>query len=306
MTCTSRRRKELSMEIHQLRCFVCAAEHRSISGAAKKLLISQPTLSRVLKSLEEDLNGIQLFLRTNNGIELTEAGKVLLEDARKIIAEEERTRDEIISFHSGTEGPIRLVSRCIRRLMYESVEAFMKKYPDTKFYTLQNDDLAIYNLQYDLMISSDIESRERTCSQKLFTERFLCAVSKDSHLTRKNSLSLSEFASLPQIAFGGQRHVAITVREKLKSLGLKYHVIMRCDDSTTACHFVSSGLGALLVPEYTLSPELLDKVCLLPVSGLNLTREVYLSWLSNHYLSPAAKRYRSFLLQFLSGDHIQK
>lgn len=294
------------MELNQLRCFVCAAEHQSISRAAKVLLISQPSLSRILKSLEEELGGVRLFIRTNSGIELTEAGRLLLNDAREMLFYEEKIKNGISYISAHEERPIRLVSRCIGRLMCESVIAFTEKYPNSRFVTLQNDDLAIFNMQYDLMISSYIESREKLVSKELMTERFLCAVSKDSPAALNGSLSLEEFASMPQVLFGGHRYVGRMVSEKLRALGLKYKVTAQCDDSNTACHLVGAGRGVLLIPEYTLCNELLSTVCLVPVTGLDFTRNVYLSWPANSYPSDDVKRYRSFLIQFLTAKHTQK
>ena len=66
------------MELNQLRCFVCAAEHQSISSAAKVLLISQPSLSRILKNLEEDLGGVRLFVSKDSPA--AKKGKLGLEE----------------------------------------------------------------------------------------------------------------------------------------------------------------------------------------------------------------------------------
>ena len=62
---------------------IAVAECRSISQAAEMLYISQPSLSRYLSNLENEL-GVNLFVRTLNGTELTEAGKIYLEYAKEI------------------------------------------------------------------------------------------------------------------------------------------------------------------------------------------------------------------------------
>lgn len=267
-------------------------------------MISQPSLSRILKNLEEDLGGVRLFIRTNNGIVLTEAGSLLLNDAREMLYYEEKIKNGISYINTHEEPPVRLVSRCIGRLMCESVIAFTEKYPNSRFVTLRNDDLAIINMQYDLMISSYIESREKLNSKKLLTESFLCAVSKDSPAAKKGKLGLEEFASMPQILFGSHRYVGRPVSEKLRALGLKYKITAHCDDSNTACRLVAAGRGVLLIPEYTLCKELVSSICLVPVTGLDLTRNVYLSWPSNSYPSADVKRYRSFLIHFLAAKHV--
>ena len=73
------------MNIKQLKYFLVVAEERQITSAAKKLYIAQPPLSYQLKQLEKEV-GVQLFVRTAHGIELTEEGKVFQKYAEKIVA----------------------------------------------------------------------------------------------------------------------------------------------------------------------------------------------------------------------------
>jgi DNA-binding transcriptional LysR family regulator len=83
------------METRELAYFVAVAEERHFGKAAARLGIAQPPLSRAIKQLERRL-GVELFTRTSRGVDRTEAGEVLLDEARKILeaieAAAERTR----------------------------------------------------------------------------------------------------------------------------------------------------------------------------------------------------------------------
>jgi LysR family hca operon transcriptional activator len=77
------------LEIHHLRYFVAVAEERSLTVAAERRLhIAQPSLSRQIRVLENEV-GAQLFVRSVRGVELTASGRVFLEHARRALAEAE-------------------------------------------------------------------------------------------------------------------------------------------------------------------------------------------------------------------------
>ena len=83
------------MEFRVLQYFLAVAREQSLSGAAESLHLSQPTLSRQLKDLEDEL-GKQLFTRSNKGIALTEEGMILRKRAEEIVLLMKKTEDEKI------------------------------------------------------------------------------------------------------------------------------------------------------------------------------------------------------------------
>lgn len=77
------------MELRQLQLFLAAAEEGSITGAAKRMHLTQPALSRQIKALEEEL-GVELFTRGAHSVTITPAGGVLLEEGTKLLERAER------------------------------------------------------------------------------------------------------------------------------------------------------------------------------------------------------------------------
>ena len=90
------------MKLNQIRNFIVAAERGSIHGAARQLGIAQPTISRSLQELEQEL-GVTLFERSRAGLLLTDVGKIVLRRLKATTAELDRTLDEVAHFkHEGT------------------------------------------------------------------------------------------------------------------------------------------------------------------------------------------------------------
>lgn len=80
------------MEIRQLRYFVESARKKSISAAAKSLYTTQPNISKTIHALENEL-GVELFERTNTGIDLTAKGKIVYLYAVNILQNVDRMNE---------------------------------------------------------------------------------------------------------------------------------------------------------------------------------------------------------------------
>lgn len=95
------------MELRHLRCFIAVAEELHFARAAARLHIEQSPLSRIIKELEYRL-GVQLFERTTRSTRLTWAGKVFLEEARRVLAVVDQAKVRVKSAAAGYRGQIRL------------------------------------------------------------------------------------------------------------------------------------------------------------------------------------------------------
>ncbi|MEC0248920.1 LysR family transcriptional regulator [Paenibacillus chitinolyticus] len=97
------------MNLHALRIFYETAKAGSITGAAEVLRVSQPAVTSQIKRFEKEI-GMRLFAARGRGISLTDAGRKLLDYARKLFALEEEMEAFIDGYTSGRNGAIRLVS----------------------------------------------------------------------------------------------------------------------------------------------------------------------------------------------------
>ena len=129
------------MEIRVLQYFLAVAREQTISGAAEKLHLTQPTLSRQLKELEDSL-GKQLFVRGSRKITLTEEGMFLRKRAEQITELAQRTENEIKNSDEMLSGDIYIgagETDAIRKLA-SSARHIRNNYPDVRFHIYSGDN----------------------------------------------------------------------------------------------------------------------------------------------------------------------
>ena len=121
----------INLELYKI--FLNVAEQKNITKAAKKLMISQPGVSKSIKNLEEQLN-CKLFVRTKSGVYLTKEGKMLyskLTDAIEIIDNAEKSLMEMINMTNGYIN-IGISNTLTRNFLLKYIEEFHKQYPQIK------------------------------------------------------------------------------------------------------------------------------------------------------------------------------
>ena len=94
-----------SLEIRHLRCFVALAEELHFGRAAQRLHVAQPALSQLIQRVERDL-GATLFERTQRRVTLTEAGQLLLPEARRIVRDTDRATEAVRAVQRGDAGSV--------------------------------------------------------------------------------------------------------------------------------------------------------------------------------------------------------
>jgi DNA-binding transcriptional LysR family regulator len=123
------------MELRRLRYFVAVAEELSFNRAAQRLHISQPPLSNQIKRLEEEL-GVRLFERSSRGVQMTEAGELLLEEARRIFVQVDQTVRTVQHVGYGEVGHLTLgfVPSASNEVLPPILRTFRDRYPEVDLF----------------------------------------------------------------------------------------------------------------------------------------------------------------------------
>lgn len=125
------------MELRVLKYFLMVAREENITRAAKLLHVTQPTLSRQLMQLEQEL-GIKLFQRSNHSIILTEEGMLLKRRAQEIVSLVEKTRRELSNKEEEIVGEVSIGCGETKNMSFlsEQITMFRKRYPFVEFHIL--------------------------------------------------------------------------------------------------------------------------------------------------------------------------
>ncbi|MDE7426021.1 MAG: LysR family transcriptional regulator [Lachnospiraceae bacterium] len=193
------------IETRLLQYFLAVAEEQSITRAANYLHITQPTLSKQMMDLEEQL-GKQLFIRGKKKITLTEDGLYLRGRAQEVVSLIEKTEHDFRENEQNISGDIHI--GCGE---YQSSSAIMKiicdirrDYPDIHFHFFSsNADTILERLDkglIDIGILLDPEITPRYDYQKLpLMETWGVLMPKDTPLTKKKKLTLEDLSGIPMI-----------------------------------------------------------------------------------------------------------
>jgi len=244
-------------DLRQIRYFIAVAERLHFGRAAEALHISQPPLSRAIRALEEEL-GVSLFARTRRRVELTPAGTRLLEDARRLTAQLERTVHELRAMSDGVHARLRIgfVSLADYGVLPGLLKAFKSAQPRARLALRemlspdQATALAAGELDFGLLLPP-VAGAPRLEHLVVQRERFVIALPARHRLaSAKGALALAELAGEPFVTIPRQIAPRLydIVAQMAVQAGISLNVAQEAIQMQTVVSLVSSGLGAAVVP----------------------------------------------------------
>jgi DNA-binding transcriptional LysR family regulator len=277
------------MELRHLRYFVALAEELHFTRAARRLGISQPPLSQQIGQFEAEL-GTLLFERAKRRIALTEAGRVLLAEARATLAQAARAETLVRRAGRGEIGELRVglfASAPLLPVFRRAVLTFRQKLPDVHLTLEESPTLqqieALRHRRLDagfLRCPSAAELPGDIAALELFREEIVVVMRRDHPLARRRPPVLKPEALAGERMIGFSRSVGTTLHTQLEALcrraGFEPEITQEVRENSTLMGLVGAGLGIALVPA-SLARIRLDEVvqCALDCPGTTTS-----TWLS--------------------------
>ena len=250
------------MELRHLRYFVAVAEEGHITRAAERLGIQQPPLSHQIKALEREL-GVQLFRRLPRGVELTEAGRSFIEDARAALARVGQGVEAAKRVARGEQGHLRLAvppTAPFHPFVPQVILAFREAYPLVSLTMEENLRMETMEQlrggQMDVaFLRASIAAPEGLVVHPLLEEPMVAALPSGHPLARS---APSQDAALPLRALAGETFIAYA-RQQGPALyeamaaaclqaGFSPQLGQEAPRISTALSLVATGFGVTLVP----------------------------------------------------------
>jgi DNA-binding transcriptional LysR family regulator len=291
------------MELRHLRYFVAVGEEQHFGRAAKYLHIAQPALSRQIQDLEREF-GFSLFERLPRGVRLSVAGKLFLEDARRILQEVQEAIRRAERVASGKAGTLRVgfvESISWHGVVPESFRRFRQKQPDAELTPVpmlslaQVEAVRAGRLDAGFIVSSDTLGEELD-QKPVVQHKIVLAVPKGHPLTRQTRLQLRDLNGVPLVRFPRRANPAAYDRlmEGCFRGGLKSpRIVQEADDHATILSLVSCRLGVALVSD-SARWHCPRGVALLRIVDLNVQVSFSLIWRRDNR-SPLLQRFLDVL-----------
>jgi DNA-binding transcriptional LysR family regulator len=285
------------MELRQLEHFVAVAEERSFTRAARRLYIVQSAMSASIRALERDLQA-ELFARTTQRVSLTDAGAMLLPQARRILAEVAAARELVADVDGGLRGTVTIGTMealsagpiDIARLLAE----FRTSHPLLEIRLHQaaggSAELAehLRDGRMDLAFLSLPERRPAAVAlTPLATEEMALVCSADHPMAARKAVQLQTVADEQFIDHPPGWGTRDSIDRAFAAARLQRLVAFEVNDTPSMLNLVRNGLGvAILPPSLMLEPE---AVRVVPIRGHAPLWEVSLATPNNRPLTAAAR-----------------
>jgi DNA-binding transcriptional LysR family regulator len=273
------------VDIQKIETFLRAAESSSLSEAAKQLHLSQPTVSHHIKMLEQELD-VTLFLRSNVGLQLTDAGRLLLPWARRLMHDTNDLREMMSSLQDDIVGELRIACSTTagKYILPQMAARFSRQYPGILVRILAcGPEQTTFNLldgeAHLGVVSTEVDDASLE-SQKFFRDVITLIVPSTHRWAFRKKIDPTELLEEPIIMreeTAGTRRVVLAELAKHDISLDDLNVFLELGNAEAIVRTVAAGYGISFVSSLASAcPLERGNVTDIEVEGMTLERNVYM------------------------------
>lgn len=286
------------MELRVLQYFLAVTREQNILRAAESLHLSQPTLSRQIRDMEEEL-GKQLFIRGSRSITLTEEGMILRKRAEEIMELVKKAENEIALVEQPIAGDITVGAgeTDALRLLVRAVQALRAEHPQVHFHVISGDKCSVIeNLDQGLIDFGVIFGEfDRTKYEYLDVpcpEHYGVLMRKDDPLAEKEEIDPEELWDKPLIV--SRQAMCEDVESILGKEQEQLNVVGTFNLLYNGSLMVEEGMGYAISFDHIINTSGESPLCFRPFSRQNLA-PMFVVWKKYTVFTKAAERFLTYL-----------
>ncbi|MDO4239787.1 LysR substrate-binding domain-containing protein [Micrococcus sp.] len=263
------------MEIRHLRSFVAVAEERHFGRAAERLHMAQPPLSQQIKQLEAHL-GVRLLERTTRRVDLTAAGRLMLDRTRRLLADLSSLEQDVREVGTGAAGVLRVgfVGSATHRHMPRLVQRAREEMPGVRLQisgtmlTPQLEEALLENRLDVALLRPPVRSGDLVLETVEEGDLVLAVPAGHPLADGAAPVPLAELGEEDFVSFPQESALTAIVQEAARQAGFRPRLVQRAGESATVLAFVAAGMGVAVVPEgvQELAPP--GAVAFRPIAGM--------------------------------------
>jgi len=287
------------MNFKQLEYFSAVAEAKSISMAARTLHVAQPPVSRQISMLEDEL-GVVLFLRTNKGIELTEAGRCLYEQSQEMFQNLRKMADSVRDVDAGMRGQLKLgVIYSDIPVVMEHLREYHERYPQVELYVrlgspedllddLNRGELHVLFLRSQTEVASGL--REKMLGEDPLE---LVMTAETDPAPGLDCVPIEALRDVPLCLLRSddlwsyRNHLV----SQCQRAGFSPNIVCQCYDTPMAMQMVQAGFGVSFLPRSIVKTHLNSGIYAKPIAGITAKSYPTMVWSDNNYYASCVKQF---------------
>ncbi|MFA8438458.1 LysR family transcriptional regulator [Pueribacillus sp. YX66] len=285
------------MDIRQLEYFMEVAKQLNFTKAASTLHISQPSLSKTIKNMEDTL-GVPLFYRSAKQLELTDAGKALLTNAKTVIDAFNNLTSELTDVVNLKKGEVRIgIPPIIGAAFFSTIiSQYIESYPGIQVTLTEvgskkiKDGVDEGTLDIGLICNLPIQKGSFE-TIKLLKDPLMLIVHHEHQLASKPFITFKEIESEPFIQYRHDFSLHDSIMEECARHGFYPHIVCESSQKDFMIEMVEAKLGVALLPSKICANIINENIVSIPIEDHPVNLELGMIWKKNKYLPFAVREF---------------
>ena len=290
------------MHLHQLKYFVSIVETGSMTKAAERCYISQPSISQQLSKLEDSV-GRKLFSRVKGKLVLTEAGNIMYEQARKILTDVQEAKHRVSDLDDSRGGAVAIgiLPTLAPFMLPSTLLALSRKYPDATITVREEVSETIVEAagrgELDVLIDVLPFDETNLNIEPLFLDEFFVAVHRDSELAKRDVISTDELEGMSFILLEDIHCLARQIEQYCFNQHFMPKVLFQASQFATVKQLIELEYGISILPSIALDEDVDSRIRYIKLEGETAARNVVVATAKDRYVSPAGEYFVSVVKQ---------